>query len=308
MGIVRRILDVPAFVDGMWGNYPPGHKVRVADGSDVFIRETPEPFPGAPVLLCYPGWTAPGGPNWGGLVRHASRHFRMIIIDNPGAGRTESDDPFTINRAAQNGIAVLDALGIEHAYLAGYSMGGPIASLHALLRPKQVLGLALCSTSNAFGTGFDVLYPFNVAAAVLSKLPREVLRLPVLPDLKDVPFGRAVEEFSRDSPVALIQAGGQLSKWNSASWLPKLKMPAAVVVTQLDGLVPAAHQRRMARLLPHSRIFTAWASHLTAPLGFGNWPATVTRALLDVQRRAERQQAHRQRRSAAAGERGELSA
>ena len=77
----------------------------------------------------------------------AARH-RVLAFDNRGAGRTDKPDaPYTIRQMADDTAGLMQALGIERAYVVGMSLGGRIALDLALEHPQRVRGLVLVSTS-----------------------------------------------------------------------------------------------------------------------------------------------------------------
>jgi pimeloyl-ACP methyl ester carboxylesterase len=76
-----------------------------------------------------------------------SPHFRCITYDLRGVGQSAVPEPgYTIKDMALDARALLDALGIERAHIAGYSLGGAIAQEIALSVPERVLSLSLYST------------------------------------------------------------------------------------------------------------------------------------------------------------------
>ena len=62
---------------------------------------------------------------WGPVLRRLRRHFRLVLVDNRGFGR--SDRPtgsFAVADMAGDVAAVLDAAGIRRAHVMGASLGG----------------------------------------------------------------------------------------------------------------------------------------------------------------------------------------
>jgi pimeloyl-ACP methyl ester carboxylesterase len=78
----------------------------------------------APALLLAPGHTS-RIEEYDGLVPRLARDHRVVVFDHPGSGYSEKPDrPYSLALYEDATIAVLDALGIERAHLAGGSLGG----------------------------------------------------------------------------------------------------------------------------------------------------------------------------------------
>jgi 3-oxoadipate enol-lactonase len=76
-----------------------------------------------------------------------SKHFRCITYDLRGIGESPVTPPdYTVRDMAQDAFALLDALGIERAHVAGYSLGGCIGQEMALAAPARVATLSLYSS------------------------------------------------------------------------------------------------------------------------------------------------------------------
>lgn len=82
--------------------------------------------------------------SWPHQMRHFSRRYRCVTYGARGYPPSQvPEDPamYGQHRAADDAVAVLDAIGEERAYFVGNSMGG-FATLHVGLRhPDRVLGL-----------------------------------------------------------------------------------------------------------------------------------------------------------------------
>lgn len=76
---------------------------------------------------------------WKSSLRHFSKHFRVLIFDNRGAGRSSAPDyPYTTAMMAQDVLQLMDTLDIKRAHVLGHSMGGCIAQQMALIAPEKI--------------------------------------------------------------------------------------------------------------------------------------------------------------------------
>ena len=82
------------------------------------------------------------------FIKELSEHFKLILHDNRGAGRSESPEgEYSTKIMADDAAAVLDYLGIPSAHIFGHSMGGMTAQELALNHPDKVNKLILACTS-----------------------------------------------------------------------------------------------------------------------------------------------------------------
>lgn len=79
------------------------------------------------------------------LARFLRKRFRILAPDLPGFGLTRFPDdlPFDVESQARRVLEWLDAVGVEHCYLGGNSMGGYIAAAVARIAPERVKALWL---------------------------------------------------------------------------------------------------------------------------------------------------------------------
>ena len=101
---------------------------------------------GEPLLLLngYAGAKADWDPIF---LEHLGSHSRVICTDNRGIGDSElGDEEITVELLAADVLAVMDAIGIERASVAGWSMGGFVAQTLAASSGERVEALVLLST------------------------------------------------------------------------------------------------------------------------------------------------------------------
>lgn len=99
--------------------------------------------PGTPLLLVH-GFSADKD-SWTGVSRHLGGRYRILALDLPGFGA--SDSPMNINYGVGAQVQRLheftDAIGLTHMHLGGSSMGGAVVASYAAKYPNQVASLWL---------------------------------------------------------------------------------------------------------------------------------------------------------------------
>jgi pimeloyl-ACP methyl ester carboxylesterase len=89
--------------------------------------------------------------SWLTVVGRLAKHHRVIAVDMPGFGASSKpvapyDAPWFANQA----FNLLDALGIDEAFVAGNSMGGRISMEMAMRHPERVHAIACLCPAAAF--------------------------------------------------------------------------------------------------------------------------------------------------------------
>jgi proline iminopeptidase len=105
---------------------------------------------GFPLLLLHGG---PGLTDYMGQLDAETRGYRRIRYQQRGTKPSTLDGPFTVARHVADAVAVLDALGIDRAIVAGHSWGGHLALQLALARPTRVAALLIIDPPGSDGDG-----------------------------------------------------------------------------------------------------------------------------------------------------------
>lgn len=121
-----------------------------------------------PVLLCVHGG-APGAFGWGNFGRNMAAlaaHFRVLVVDLPGYGRSDKPDVPAGRNAlyAQAMRDMLGALGIDKAHVLGMATGGAVAIRMAVDCPQLIDQLVL--VSSAGGLAMFHVKPLRTASQV----------------------------------------------------------------------------------------------------------------------------------------------
>lgn len=274
---------------------PPGRVICVPGRGEVFVRVQPHANAQAPTVLLLHGWTASCDTQFLYAYQQLAEAYTVVGVDHHGHGRgLRSEEPFDLERVADDAAAVLRALGLSGVIAVGYSMGGPIGMYLARRHPSLVRGLVLQATALEWLSGRLERARWR-AVPLMSPVvrswwfPRVVGRglrwVARRNEHIDEVLPWLVSEIRRNDPLTVTSAGRALSRHDARPWASTLSVPAASVITKRDRLVRPRKQRALANAVS-ARIFDVAAGHLAAlshPVEF----STATRnAVDDVVRRS----------------------
>ncbi|HLC08027.1 MAG TPA: alpha/beta hydrolase [Methyloceanibacter sp.] len=212
-----------------------------SDGVRIAYRDEGE---GEPILLIHgfasnvaTNWAAPG---WIEALTQAGR--RVIAYDNRGHGRSETlyePELYGAPVMAEDGLRLLDHLGIERADVMGYSMGARIAAFLVLNHPERV--------RSAIFAGLGI----NMLRGMVGSGP--IARALEAPRIDDVANDtarsfRAFAEQTRSDLKALAACLRGPREKIMAEQLATISLPVLVAVGSED--VIAGSGRELASLIP----------------------------------------------------------
>lgn len=124
---------------------PTGGPLHLPGRGTTFVRTLPGPGTGrgpaaVPIVLLH-GWTLTADLNFHPVYDRLAARAPVIALDTRCHGRGVPADSFSYADAADDVVAVLDALGVERAVVSGFSLGGVTAILTALRHPDRVAGI-----------------------------------------------------------------------------------------------------------------------------------------------------------------------
>jgi pimeloyl-ACP methyl ester carboxylesterase len=252
---------------------PPGRKLSLAGRGETWVCEAAGP-PGAPTVLLLHGLGATAALNWHAVIEPLRARYRVVALDHRGHGRgVHSLRRFRLADCADDAAALCDALAIDRVVAVGYSMGGPIAQLLWYRHRERVAGLVLCATARNFRGRPRAALPDLVLPAVIPGLAVGARLVPsairrrfldgVLTRRIRNPDARAwvSAEIADHDPGAILQASRALHAFSSNEWIGSVDVPTAVVVTEKDGLVSPAAQRKLAAAIPGATVYSVDGDH-----------------------------------------------
>jgi len=209
-----------------------------------------------------------------GLVREASKRYRVIAIDRPGYGHSERPRRWRFGAAAQAGLVrkALQALDVHRPIVLGHSWGTLVAVALALDYPEVPRSLVLASGLYFPSVRLDapLLAPpaIPLVGDLLSRTLSPLAARAMWPGFLKLIFGPApVPAAFAAFPTWLALRPGQLravaedglatlpATLRAARRYDELTLPVVMVAGERDRYVsPRAHTARMHRLLPSSRL------------------------------------------------------
>jgi pimeloyl-ACP methyl ester carboxylesterase len=189
-----------------------------------------------------------------------SKHFRLLLLDNRGAGRTDKPEgPYSVKQMAADTNGLLAALDIRRTALLGVSMGGMIAQELAIDHPEKLSCLILACTSFGGPESIRASQEILNALSAGSNADEEARRLQeqalfcdeTILNRRDViaayaaarskfPITRNSLQWQRDA----------LRTHDAASRLGRIQAPTLIMTGIEDRLVPARNSHLMASRIP----------------------------------------------------------
>jgi 3-oxoadipate enol-lactonase len=252
----------------------PGGPLELPGRGTTFVRLR-RPTDGAPTVLLLHGLGVTADANWFPAYPPLAERYGVVAIDHRGHGRgIRTDRAVRLADCADDAIAALDVLGIDRAIVVGYSMGGPIAQLTWHRHRDRVAGLVLCATAHRFRG----LEPVRDLGPSLVQRLRSTAAPGRRPHIDGGLRRWVAGELALTDRRRAVQAGLSLSRFDSSSWIGRVDVPHAAVVTLRDAAVVPARQRRMIAALPGASVHDADIDHT----GCVTRPALFVPALLDA--------------------------
>jgi 3-oxoadipate enol-lactonase len=242
-------------------DFPQGHEVDLPGRGRTFVREVAGPA-GAPTVILLHGWTATADLNWFTCFDALGQHFRVLAPDHRGHGRgLRPNGGFRLSDCADDVAAIADVFGVNTFIPVGYSMGGAIAQLLAQRHEMRVRGLVLAATAGYFASSRDERLNFLGlnGLARLSRLLSAQTRSWVTEQIYLQRKTQSLADWAARQIAShdwrhVLEAGSEIGAFDSRRWLNDIDVPAAMIITTKDQVVPTRRQEELAASLRTSTV------------------------------------------------------
>jgi 3-oxoadipate enol-lactonase len=223
----------------------------------IVHREVSGP-PGAPALLLSNSlgaslamWDAQAGP--------LAERFRVIRYDLRGHGRSPvPDGPSTLDDLGADALALLDALEVERAHVAGVSLGGMISMWLAVHAPERVGRLVPCCTSARLGPpeGWAERAELVRRKGTQVVAPSVVERwlTPIYRDAHPDAVARLRAMIAATPAEGYASCCAAIERMDLRGELSRVRAPTLVIAAEEDPATPPEHGELIASLIPGARL------------------------------------------------------
>ena len=174
---------------------------------------------------------------WEAQLAALTSHHRVVRIDHPGHGGSPLLDRRTIGELADEVVAVLDELDIEHFSFCGLSLGGTVAMRLALDVPHRLERLVLVATGARIATPASwEERATTVRSRGLGAIADGAMERWFTPSFRDVPRYRAM--LLSNDPEGYARCCEALRDWDVRRKLGAVQVPTLAVAGREDPSTP----------------------------------------------------------------------
>ncbi|MBQ9241063.1 MAG: alpha/beta hydrolase [Duodenibacillus sp.] len=177
--------------------------------------------------------------------------------------------PYRLEEMAADIEAVMDAVGVDRAHVAGISLGGMIGQVLAFRAPHRVMSLTCISSAS--GNPKTGLGHMEAILSILKEPPKGADKDALRAHLRRVMLsigtpGETYADEELDAIISVTQRGqvtsecgarqllAMLASGNRSRQLQQLATPTLVIHGTADPLLPVQAGREIARLIPGARL------------------------------------------------------
>ena len=178
---------------------------------------------------------------------------RVFAIDLPGHGKSEGRGCQSIEDYCQAILKWMQALNLAQAIFAGHSMGGAIALQMAIAHPEHVIALGLVGSGARLRVAPAILEntasptTFPTAVETITSWAFSPKTDPHLVEL-------AAKQMGETRPAVMHGDFLACDAFDVMPDLPKIRVPALVLVGKEDKMTPVRYSQHLADQLPRAEL------------------------------------------------------
>ncbi len=227
--------------------------------------------------------------SWIAQVPELSKHFKVIRLDNRGAGKSDRPETeYTMEIFADDIKNLMDHLGIEKANVCGWSLGGMIVQNFVLKYPNRVNKVILINTNFGFpdASGPEVYKNMRLSELEAKKVDpakawwsgtRSSFYLKFRKQMEANPSKKwygvwsaedLIKESAINPPTAkdINMQAGALKTHNTFDRLDTIKNPTLLLTASHDKLTPKASMEQIHKKIPNSTLVIIDKAGHSSPL------------------------------------------
>ncbi|MHA1350782.1 MAG: alpha/beta fold hydrolase [Promethearchaeota archaeon] len=227
--------------------------------------------------------------NWIAQIPDLSKHYKVIRLDNRGAGKSDRPDrKYTMEVFADDVNGLMVHLGIEKANIAGWSLGGMIVQNFVLKYPERVNKIILINTNYGFPDENGPLVYKNMRLSGLKMAEEDPVKawwsgtrssyyikfrkqLEAEPSKKWYGLWSAEDliEMSTIDPPTIKDINMQaeaLKTHDTFERLDTIKNPTLILTASHDRLIPKSSMEQIHEKIPNSKLVVIDKAGHSSPL------------------------------------------
>ncbi|MEM9530294.1 MAG: alpha/beta hydrolase [Pseudomonadota bacterium] len=222
---------------------------------------------GPPVLLVH--GLGSSGADWAFQVEQLSTSFQLICPDLRGSGLSgKPPGPYRIGQFAADLWQLIDELGLESCYLAGFSLGGAVALEMALQQPERAERLVMINALPTYRIDhwrkwMQAQLQLNLVRWLGLPHTARVIAKRIFPHGFQAPMRRRVEQVvgqnAKGPYLATLRA---LMDWCAADRLHEISNPTLFLSAEFD-YTPAEEKRAFAEVIGAEFLLVKGSRHGT---------------------------------------------
>lgn len=201
------------------------------------------------------------GNGWSRVCPTLKQHYRLIIPDLRGHGRTGAYlHSFTIKTLADDIISLMNQANIESANILGSSMGGMVSQCLGIYYPERVNSLILANSECYISSRLKMI--INNWIYLAENLGYRCYLENMIPwiysetffNSHEVEIKTRIDELSDRSVSAFIQAAKAVLKYDVSHLLSHISAPTLIIAGELDTLITEEYSNWLNQTIPNSQL------------------------------------------------------